>query len=196
VNRNATAPLTDPDELPRVRDARRSRAAYLEQLSARVLRVIEKALPDPPNALAQVTKLVGELLIELHRTEDAYAALRAQVATISERRVDLLNALPIPCLLTDVDGVVVEANRKAFDALNSSERHLLGRPVVLWFKDRDVAASVVSGLRWTGDAMHREMLLTPREHRSRRVSVVVQRAAGTEPPLWRWFLFGCETEST
>jgi PAS domain-containing protein len=197
VNRQWLSSLSEgerSDELPRLRDTRRSRASYLEQLSARVLRTIDKALPDRPDALRQLTTLVGELLIELHRTEETCRVQRAELATLTDRRLDLLNTLPVPCLLTDADGLVVEANREAFSVLNSSERHLLGRPVVLWFKARDDATSFVRALRTGSDTIRREMLLTPREHRARRVSVVVQRAAGTEPPLWRWFFLDCEPE--
>lgn len=167
---------------------RRGRASYLEQLSARILRTAERAMKDSPESFVKVTSLIGELLLELRRAEEACRRLEDRLDALALRHRDLLDRVPVPCFITDDRGVVAHANREAVLLLRSSERHLLGKPVGLWFKDRDAAEGFVHELRANGQPLHRQFIVTPRDRRPSLMTVVVQPVDGAAPPMWRWFL--------
>ena len=184
--------MGDVGESPRdppVRPRRgRDRASYLEQLSARLLRNVERALKDRPEPVAQISSLVGELLVELRRAEDACRDLEERLEALSVRHHDLLDHVPVPCLLTDEEGLVTNGNREALLLLRASERHMLGRPVALWFKERRLADGFLRELRTDRRPINRQLEITPRDRRSSTATVIVQQVDGVEPPLWRWFL--------
>lgn len=167
---------------------RRDRATYLEQLSARILRNTERTLKDSPDAMAQVSSLVGELILELRRVEARCGKLEEQLEAVTARHRDLLNRAPVPCFLTDEHGVVTEANREALLLLHSSERHMVGKPAALWFKDRGAADRLLQQLKVESRPVHRQLDIAPRDRRPMPMSVVVQQVGGVTPPLWRWFL--------
>jgi PAS domain-containing protein len=167
---------------------RRDRASYLEQLSARLLRNAERALKDRPETAAQVSSLVGELLVELRRAETACRDLEERLEALSVRHHDLLDRVPVPCLLTDEQGLVTNVNREALLLLRASERHMLGRPVALWFKERRLADGFIRELRSDRRPINRQLEITPRDRRSSTATVIVQQVDGVEPALWRWFL--------
>ena len=167
---------------------RGDRATYLEQLSARILRTAERALRDHPDTLAQVSSLVGEVIIELRRVEEHCRKLEQRLEALTTRHRDLLDRVPIPCFLTDDHGVVTEANREAPLLLHSSERHMVGKPAVLWFKDRRAAEELLQHLQSNPRPLHRQLDIAPRDRRPSPMNVIVQRVDGTTPALWRWFL--------
>ena len=167
---------------------RTDRATYLEQLSARILRTAERGLKERPDALAQVSALVGELILELRRVEDHCRELEAQLEGLTVRHRDLLDRIPVPCFLTDEHGVVTDANREALLLLRAPERHMIGKPAALWFKDRNAADRLLHQLKLDARPVHGQLDLAPRDRRPSRISIVVQQVDGVAPPLCRWFL--------
>jgi PAS domain-containing protein len=167
---------------------RGDRATYLEQLSARILRAAERALKDKPGSLSQVSSLVGEVILELRRAEEDCGRLERQLEALQLRHRDLLDRVPIPCFITDEQGVVTDANREALLLLHSSERHMVGKPAALWFKDRGAAEQLLKELRAATRPLHRQLDVAPRDRRPASMTLIVQQADGVAPPLWRWFL--------
>jgi len=167
---------------------RGDRATYLEQLSARILRTAERALKSHPDTLVQISSLVGELIIELRRVEEHCRTLEDRLEALTTRHRDLLDRVPIPCFLTDGQGVVTEANREALLLLHSSERHMVGKPAALWFKNRRTAEDLLQHLRSNPQPLHRRLDVAPRDRRPSQMNVIVQQVDGTMPALWRWFL--------
>ena len=182
--------MDDDTSTPAAAVSRRrgDRATYLEQLSARVLRTAERAFRDHPATLAQVSSLIGEVIVELRRVEEHCRKLEERLEALTTRHRDLLDRVPIPCFLTDENGVVTDANREALLLLHSSERHMVGKPAALWFKDRRAAEELLQHQRSNPQPLHRQLDIAPRDRRPSQMTVIVQRVDGTTPALWRWFL--------
>jgi PAS domain-containing protein len=181
----ATPPVAVGTRPPQT--SRRSRATYLEQLSARVLRSADKALKDHPKVREDLSSLIGEVILELRRSEESCRELEARLASLSTRHRDLLDRIPVPCVLCDAEGTVASANREALLLLHASERQILSNPIMVWFKDRAEAARLTAELRMLTSPQHREVVLAPRDRRALPCSLVIQPVEGAEPVLFRWF---------
>ena len=164
------------------------RAAYLEQVSARILRAATRTLKDAPGTLAEVSALVGELLVELRRAEEANHRLRERLDAVTVRHRDLLDHIPVPCSVIDERGDVTNVNREALLLFRASKRQMIERPAALWFNDRVAAERFVHELRTNAGPAHRQLDIKPRDRRATPATVILQQVDGAEPPLWRCFL--------
>jgi hypothetical protein len=171
-----------------LRDGRGTRAAFFERQSARLVRMLRDHLRDEPQALQAVTDLIGELVVDLQAAEREIATLRKEAASQRRRREDLLERVPLACVLTDASGTIVEINRRGVLELNASRGLTIGRSIELYFGDRAAAADLVSRLPDISGPVHAEATLKPRERRARPCRIVVQPASAASPPAWRWFL--------
>lgn len=126
---------------------------------------------DPGSACAKllddVRKLAGELTSAFTDVQEVlahYADLRQSSATASRRAAVLFDLSPVACLLTDVDGVVLNANAPAVRLLNVSQRHLIGRGVHLFVgADREGFLARLQGLDDGRETDQWQAVLRPRE---------------------------------
>ena len=65
---------------------------------------------------------------------------------------------------------------------------MVGKPAVLWFKDRRAAEELLQHLRSNSQPLHRQLDIAPRDRRPSQMNVIVQQVDGATPALWRWFL--------
>ena len=113
-----------------------------DQLHAAVRRVDalrERAAHSPAplleEALEELLTALEELRVteeELRRQIDAVAAGQARVEEEHHRYLALFHFAPDPYLVTDLDGVVREANRAAGELLGVRESRLAGKPLAVY----------------------------------------------------------------
>src|SRR5436309_2134070 len=87
---------------------------------------------DPPAIAATLEIAYEELRVtveHLRSTSTQLMETRAQVEAAERRYRDLFEEAPDPYLVTDLGGVVREANRAACAALNIDHRYLVGKPL-------------------------------------------------------------------
>jgi len=141
-----------------VRDALEELSAALDQLRAANEHVVEQAAH-----LAEARHQYGE-------GRRDYAAL--------------FNAMPLACVFTDAAGTILDANPCAARLLNVGRQHLVGKPLLLFFTNRDV---LIQTLNSSPDAGFEHVIVVrPRERKPRSVSV-----RGTRMPdgqRWCWFM--------
>ncbi len=87
---------------------------------------------------------LGDVLEELHvaseqlyAASDDLAAARRDAVAHAERYRELHEGLPVPCILTNPEGCVDEANGHAATLLNVAGRYLVGKPMLLFMPERD-----------------------------------------------------------
>ena len=121
----------------------RARLAGLE-------RRVNHPLADPtrlaPDCLKELESAVGQLEVvreQLQTREAELRAMRAQLGDWRQRLLTLGDSLDGAYLLTELDGVILEANQAAARLLNLSSRFLTGRPLHLF-----LAAERVEFLRF------------------------------------------------
>ena len=146
--------------------------------------------------LGEVRKLVAELqrgFAELeHLMTRSSTAERAALTSIARSQL-LFDLSPVPCVVLEPAGTVVEANPAAAKFLNISHRHLVGKSFPLFLSsDRKGFLLRLLGLpadgaeRWTATLRPRERSavacdLAAAPDPEGRILVVIVPAAGTDP---------------
>lgn len=136
---------------------------------------------------------------ELHTQSEALAAAHTALERERRRYRDLFEGAPEPYLVTDVSGVVLEANTLACQLLNIEHRFIIGKPLALYIAplDRAPIRDVLGLLSATGEVTTFELHMCPRGSAELvRVVTSVRRAisATREPTLaLRWILHRLRT---
>ena len=135
---------------------------------------------------------LGDVLEELHvASEQLYAAsddlvaARRDAVEHAERYRELHEGLPVPCILTNPEGCVDEANGHAATLLNVAGRYLVGKPMLLFMPERDQYFRMLERVRAEGTAADRAML-RPRDRKPRPVTVGV--TALSSQSRWCWVI--------
>ncbi len=134
--------------------------------------------------LAACTSLLGDLVDAERRGEMA----RAEARQAAERTRERLQQLPVACVTTDAQGVILDANPAAATLLNLSVKRLRDRLLLHFAEDRDGFSALLERVqRDEGDARV-TVVVRPRERSRRPVSVVIVRESSADPPVWQWYL--------
>jgi PAS domain S-box-containing protein len=140
----------------------------------------DTAMESPKAAgklLGEVRKLAAELermLADMREMAARYLMLQDQAAAVSQRGDRIFELSPVPCLLIDLAGAVVDANPAAVRLLNVSQRHLVGRSFPLFLNgDRDAFLARLT--RLGEDPERSATMLRPRERSAVGVNLVAWR---------------------
>jgi PAS domain-containing protein len=117
--------------------------------------------------ITEIRKIKGELDRALLEAQEASASCRdwRSSAEQAQRRADLLFLQsPVPTLIIERSGTVVDANPAAVRAVNTSHRHLVGKPFQLYMAaERDAFLARLQSIA-PGDAAARwRVTVRPRE---------------------------------
>lgn len=128
--------------------------------------VIRPALKELGVALEEL-KAANE---HLQAQVSELAAVREQNSELARRLEEFTQVVPIVCVWTDRDGLIVEANNAAAQLFNVARPRLAGKPMMLFLGDRQAFFSALRALEVPGAAdVELTMDVRPRERRSRAV---------------------------
>lgn len=126
--------------------------------------------------LSDVQKLTGELeraLADLQQAMAQQAELQDRALVASRRAEQLFDLSPVPSVVLDTDGVVVEANPAAVRMLNVSQRHLAGKAFSLFLGgERELFLSRLHGLRQNDSGERWPAIIRPRERSPLRATLI------------------------
>ena len=144
--------------------------------------------------LAQVTEDALSagvaMVLELAQRHGECERLRTEVRSQTQARQHLFDVMPTPCLMTDEDGEILQANPAAGQLLNVSSGRLKGRLLSLFCEDRDAIRTALKDIRFGGAPVGFRLLVRPRERRPIAQSVLAAPAATPDSGLSVWFLTG------
>jgi len=140
----------------------------------------ERAQSSPARSatrlLSDIQRLAGELehtLTDLQHSVARQAELQQQAAVASRRSELLFELLPVPCILLDSDGTVVDANPPAVEMLNVSHRHLTGKPFQLFLGgERDLFLARLQSLPAGAGGERWPAVIRPRERSAVRATLI------------------------
>ena len=151
----------------------------------------EKAVTTTPivrAALRELADTVEELRVaneQLQQHSVECNELKSRVQDEASRMREFADALPVACIWTTADAVIVDANPAAADLLNVSAPHLVGRPLMLFTVERqrfqESLASLNDGLTTVVEV---PAVLRPRERRPRSVRLVGRRLNHDNRRCW------------
>lgn len=131
--------------------------------------------------------LHAELLTELAGALDECDQLRAEAQTRFLSWGQLLNVMPMGCLVTDNTGQIRRANAAAARIFNISAKHLAERHLVLFSHDRVAFAATISRLRAGDRHVQFQLRLRPRDRKLASFDAVIV-ASVEEDATYLWFL--------
>jgi PAS domain-containing protein len=161
-------------------EAARKRVAALEARATRSPKEsdsLKVALDELDVALEEV-RIAAD---QLHAAMDDLMQARRVASDFEERYRELHERLPLPCVLTNELGCVDEANASAASLLNVAPRFLSGKPLLLFFPERDQYFELIESVRSSGIGNAR-LTVRPRDRKPKQMSIDVS----TMPQQVRW----------
>lgn len=168
--------------------------ARLSSLERRLQHAPGDASRVAPECLRELEMAVARLdaLHETLRQRDAEVRqLRGGIDSVEQRLSALVTMVDCGYLLTDLSGVIQEANPAAARILNISRKSLAGRPFVLFIASGRVELMArLSTLAEAGTPTDLELRLRPRERQllSVRTRICPVRDGGAKPIGLQWLL--------
>ncbi|HEY7498845.1 MAG TPA: PAS domain-containing protein [Vicinamibacterales bacterium] len=144
--------------------------------SAEMMKAALRELGEVLDALRVATE-------QLHAASDDLMAARRDAVAHAERYRELHEGLPVPCILTDPEACVDEANGHAAALLNVARPYLTGKPLLLFMPERDQYFRMLERIRVDGSTTDRATL-RPRDRKPRTVSIGVTALANQA--RWCW----------
>lgn len=183
MNRSSRYTRFDVDDFSRVVQASRERA--------RALRQDEPG--DTANAMAHLDVVVEELAVadeELRVQTDALEEAQLELEIERRRYVDLFDAAPDPYLITDLDGLIVQANQAAGRVLAVPIRFLECKPLVNFvaLDGRKHFREMLDHVAQAAEARPWDLELVGRDNSSIVYEVHVSRAPRGKVTELRWLL--------
>lgn len=134
--------------------------------------VLKPALKELSTAIEELQ--VANEQLSLHVTE--LAATRHESAGLLARQDEFIDLLPLPCLWTDHDGVVDQANEATAALFNVAARRLQGKPLSLFLSDRPAFFDALEVLRSERSrVVDVAIQVRPRERRPRQMRLAGHR---------------------
>jgi PAS domain-containing protein len=99
----------------------------------------------------------------------------------------LFEEMPLPCVETDANGIIFNANRAAATMLNTSVKHLGARLLMHFAEDRDRFGQLLRGLPSEGSRRRSSLIIRPRERAPMHLEATVIPRAPGDTTFWLWF---------
>ncbi|MBW4683859.1 MAG: response regulator [Komarekiella atlantica HA4396-MV6] len=170
----------------------------IEELHSRVVVLLQRTTQEPTLTSSQqdvMTEAFEELHIaleELRVAEEQLKATRAAAKEEHQRYQELFNFAPDGYLVTDIHGIILEANRAVSLLLNVSQRFLIRKPLLSYIAQSDHQAffNFLTQLQHLDRREEWEICLQPRKQVcfDAALTVVTVRNNQREPVALRWLM--------
>ena len=142
--------------------------------------VLKSALGELELALEEL-RTASEQLNELM---DDISGARAAAQKTQTEFTEFRDAVPLPCVLTDDSGQILEANPAAGALLNVNRRHLAGKPLALYMMERDHFFRLIASIQKLAEPATAELIVRPRERKPRPMSIRASRLEEADRLCW------------
>lgn len=180
-------PIGVRNQIPKARlnlSRLQDRSSSLTPLESRVVPAALEGLEDALHEL-EITCEHSQTLLE------RCAAAEAALGLAHQRYLALFNSAPVPYVMTDLKGVILEANTAASELLHVSPRWLQNKPLDLYLEERGLFAQILARQNDSHAFCEPlELTIRPRERARIAVRARVRRFEGAsgDPELWWVFL--------
>lgn len=190
TNPESPSPVTYRTSTGELSATVRRRTRELADLRTRVARLTRGANPpESPlqSAADELVVLATAILQDLAGAEmDAHRRVK-EIRAERERADHLLTQVPVPCVVADNEGTILQANRAAALLLNVGTRHLVAQRLLHFSQDREAFLLLLETLRRDGSGAECELMIRPRERQAVSVAASVVPPAEGSSGEWLWF---------
>jgi PAS domain-containing protein len=128
------------------------------------------------------------LLQEMATLDAECHRLRGIVSEEQQSWQHFFDVMPLACILSDAQGVILSANRAAALFLNVSATRLQGRTLPHFVIDRQRLNELLEGLSPTSSIVRAPLRIRPREKAITDIDVTIVPDGGRDGSAWIWFL--------
>jgi PAS domain-containing protein len=182
---DSVRPLSDVPSDPSRRWTRE-----LADLHARVRR-LKLSGSAAPRAVVDVIddslNMCANLLHELAGAHLVTRGLQDEVKRETARWNYLFDRMSSPCVATDGESRILNANRSAALFLSVSSRHLGDRLLLHFCEDREAFTSLLRTMEHESTRYEAALMIRPKERAPREMSVVVVPEWPGDAGRWLWF---------
>ncbi|MEA5507039.1 PAS domain S-box protein [Halotia wernerae UHCC 0503] len=161
----------------------------IEEVRCQTYNYLKRWIDTQSAEVMQVNQELQQTFEELQVVEEELASTRQVLELERQRYQDLFEFAPDGYLVTDVHGVIQEANNAAATLLCVRQDHLIGKPLVLFVAEQD-RHQFINQLRNFPDRQEGEIDLKPRDGKSFAARFKVASVYNSQGQLvsWRWLL--------
>jgi PAS domain S-box-containing protein len=160
----------------------------LDLLRRRVRRVGAREETSIQDVLAECISTCDSLLQEVASGENECHRLRGIVSEEQQSWQRFFDVMPLACILTDPQGVILSANRAAALFLNVSAMRLQGRTLMHFVIDRQHLTELLEGRTADRSMLRASFRIRPREKAIIEIEATIVPDAGRNVSAWIWFL--------
>jgi PAS domain S-box-containing protein len=128
------------------------------------------------------------LLQEIAAGDGECHRLRGIVLQEQQSWQRFFDVMPVACILSDSQGVILSANRAAALFLNVSAMRLQGRTLTHFVIDRQRLADLLEGRTPHASVIRASFRIRPREKAITEIEATIVPDAGLNQSAWIWFL--------
>jgi PAS domain-containing protein len=158
----------------------RSRARKLKLNGVSISAPAGEILEDAFNICASLVRELAGARLAAKKLED-------EVRSESAQWDYLFDQMTVPCISTDAQGRILNANRSAALFLNVSTKHLKERLLLHFAEDRDTFVGLLRRLEHERARIQAELTIRPRERAPRQAAVVAVPQTPENATSWLWF---------
>lgn len=157
----------------------------VSQLKTRAAKVRRRSAEatDQSSILEESLDLCDSLLRELAGAKLECEAWARRCEAQTALRISAFEQMPIACVETDDEGLILRANRLGALLLNVSSKHLQNRLLMHFTQDRAAFATLLRTTR-EQNAQRTALILRPRDRPPLRVEATIVRGASDEGTTW------------
>ena len=163
------------------------------QLRTRAARMQRQGLPTGLDELLdQVFELCDSVLQELAGARFEFdartARLEGEASRYAEAWTHLFDRMPVACIETDPNGIILRANTFAALLLNISAKYLDGRLLTHFSEHRDEFDELIRMLSRGGTRHRTSLAIRPRERAPFSAELLLMPSGANTANSWLWFL--------
>jgi PAS domain-containing protein len=168
-------------------------ATAMEKLKTHAARMQRSRLPPGfDELLDHVFELCDSVLPEVAGAQDEFEArivrLEREVSRHAEAWTLLFDRMPVACIETHPNGIILRANTSAALLLNMSARYLDGRLLTHFSEHRDEFTELLRTLSHGPARHHTSLAIRPRERAPFSAELLLMPSAAATASSWLWFL--------
>jgi PAS domain-containing protein len=165
----------------RVLGGLRARALKVRRADSTAADALDEILTD---TLAAGDRLVHELAGAHLEADETRRQLQAETLN----RQYLFDQIPVACITTDRNAVILAANQPAAGFFNVSPKHLRGRMLLHFAADREAFSRLLHTLPVDGERIQAPLPIRPRERSLSRLNALIVKEDAGKSASWLWFL--------
>ena len=167
---------------------------WMRVLGALRARALKVRRPDPTAADALDAILTDTLAASdslLHELAGAHLEadeIRRRLQAETLNRQYLFDQIPVACVTTDRNAVILAANQPAAEFFNVSPKHLRGRMLLHFAADREAFGRLLDTLPLDGERVQAPLPIRPRERSLSKLNALIVKEETGQASSWLWFL--------